>query len=49
MTIYEILKRVIARGGYDAADLMAKMDVYLLYDRLSTEQYDEIMAAMAAE
>lgn len=48
MSIYEILKRVIARGGYNAADLQTKMDVYLLYDRLTLEQYDELAASMAA-
>lgn len=48
MTIYDILTRVIARGGYDPADLQTKMDVYLLYDRLSPEQYDELMAAIVA-
>lgn len=48
MSIYEILKRVIARGGYNAVDLQTKMDVYLLYDRLTLEQYDELAASMAA-
>lgn len=48
MTIYDVLKRVIARGGYDAADLQGKMDVFLLYNRLTVEQYDELMASMAA-
>lgn len=48
MTIYEILRRIIARGGYDAADLQAKMDIFLLYDRLTLEQYDELAASMAA-
>lgn len=48
MTIYEILKRVIGRGGYDPADIQAKMDLYLLYDRITIEQYDELMALMAA-
>ena len=47
MTIYDVLKRVIARGGYDAADLQSKMDVFLLYNRLTVEQYNEIMASMA--
>ena len=46
MTIYEILKRVIGRGGYDKSDLINKMNLYLLYDQLTTEQYDEIMALM---
>lgn len=47
MSIYEILKRVIARGGYDAADIQRKMDLYVLYDRITLEQYDELMALMA--
>lgn len=47
MTIYDVLKRVIARGGYDAADLQNKMDVFMLYNRLTVEQYDELMASMA--
>jgi hypothetical protein len=48
VSIYEILKRVIARGGFNTADLQTKMDVYLLYDRLTPEQYDELAASMAA-
>ena len=48
MTIYEILKRVIARGGYDLVDIKNKMDLYVLYDRITMEQYDELMALMAA-
>ena len=47
MSIYEIIKRVIARGGYNAGDLQAKMDVFLLYDRLSAAQYDELFALLA--
>ncbi len=47
MSIFEILKRVIARGGYDAADIRNKMDVFLLYNRLTAAQYDELMADMA--
>ena len=48
MTIYEVIKRIIARSGYDAVDIQNKMDVYLLYNRISMEQYDEIMGLMAA-
>lgn len=46
--IYSVLKRVIARGGYDAADLSTKMDVYLLFDKLTQAQYTELMALIAA-
>jgi hypothetical protein len=48
MGIYTILTRIIARGGYDAADLQTKMDVFLLFDRITSEQYDELMASMTA-
>ena len=42
MSIYEIIKRVIARGNYNAEDIRTKMDAYLLYDRITFEQYAEI-------
>ena len=48
MSIYEVLTRVIGRGGYDAADIQSKMDLFLLYDRITIAQYDELMALMAA-
>lgn len=48
MTIYEILLRVIGRGGYDAAGIKNKMDLYVLYDRITIAEYDELMALMAA-
>ena len=44
MSIYEILKRIIARGGYDAAGIQNKMDVFMLFDRLTVEQYNELAA-----
>ena len=47
MTIYDVLKRVIERGGYDAQSIQAKMDVFMLYNRLTIEQYDELMGLMA--
>lgn len=46
MIIYEVLKRVIARGDYDAEDLKNKMDLFKLYDRLTSEQYSELMDLM---
>ena len=46
MSIYEILVRVIGRGGYDKAAVQAKMDVFFMYDRISAEQYDDLMARM---
>ena len=46
--IYEVLKRHIGRGKFDAEDIKNKMDLYVLHDRITGEQYDEIMALMAA-
>ena len=48
MTIYDILKRVIGRGNYIAADIQRKMNLYLLYDQMTDVEYDEIMGLMAA-
>ena len=48
MSIYEVLKRVITRGGYNAADLQNKLDVFLLYNRLTVEQYNELVVEIAA-
>lgn len=42
MSIFEILKRVIARGGYDTADIQNKLDVFLLYGRITQAQYEEL-------
>lgn len=42
MSIYEVLKRVISRGGYDAEDMRNKLDVFLLYGRITQGQYEEL-------
>ena len=42
MTIYDILKRIVSRGGYDAADIQNKLDVFLLYGRITQGQYEEL-------
>ena len=41
---YKLMKRIIERGGYDAADVMDKLDTYYAACRLTTEQYNELMA-----
>ena len=42
----EVLKRVISRPGYSREDILLKMDAFLIYDRITLEQYDEIVALM---
>ncbi|MCC8161030.1 MAG: hypothetical protein LIO53_06975 [Oscillospiraceae bacterium] len=39
---YGYLKKIIAKGNYDADDLMNKLDVFLLAGRITDEQYKEL-------
>lgn len=43
---YTLLKRIIERGGYDRSDILEKMDVFLLNNRITIEQYNELLAMM---
>ena len=44
--IYTLLKNKITRGNYNQDDLKNKMDVPLLCNRITEEQYNELMALM---
>lgn len=44
--IYKMLKTKIEKGTYDKEDLLKKMDVYLLKDRITEEQYNELFEMM---
>lgn len=44
--LYKNLVKVITRGTYDKDDLLKKMDIYLLYNRITNEQYEELVALM---
>lgn len=41
--IVNLIKRVIASGNFDADDLKNKLDVYLLYSRITQAQYEELL------
>jgi hypothetical protein len=43
---YKAMKKIIESGGYDKADVMEKLDIFLAGDRITIEQYGEL-AAMA--
>lgn len=45
--IYTLLKNKITRGTYDKEDLKNKMDTYLLFGRITEEQYTELTGMMA--
>ena len=46
---YTYCKSIIARGNYDAQEMKDKLDVFLLADRISQEQYKELMELIDAE
>ena len=43
---YNLMKRIILRGGYDKNDVMDKLDAFLAADRITTAQYQELVAMM---
>lgn len=47
--IYNLLKSKIERGNFVREDLITKMDVYLLNDRITQENYTELVALMDAK
>lgn len=46
---YNLMKRIISRGGYDRAETMDKLDAFLAADRITAEQYKELVAMMDNE
>lgn len=47
--VYKLMKRIIERGSYYKADMQTKLDVYLAFDRVTQEQYEELSALIQAE
>ncbi|MFR5794121.1 MAG: hypothetical protein ACLUI3_00155 [Christensenellales bacterium] len=43
---YKLMKRIITRGDYDREEMMNKLDAFLAADRITAEQYKELMAMM---
>ena len=46
MSIYEVISRIITRGNYDAEDIQNKLDVFLLFGRITQEQYEELQTEL---
>lgn len=49
MTTYQMCKTLIEKGRYEKSDMMMKLDVFLLGDRITKEQYDELVSMMNEE
>lgn len=43
---YNLMKRIISRGDYDRAETMNKLDAFLAADRITPEQYKELVEMM---
>lgn len=44
--IYTLSKKVIESGNYEYQSMLNKLDVYLLGNRINTEQYTELKNLM---
>ena len=41
--IYKLCKKEIENGNYDKEDMKKKLDIYLLKNRITNEQYEELI------
>lgn len=46
---YERCKKLIQIGNYEQENMLKKLDVFLLADRITTEQYNELVGMMQKE
>ncbi len=42
MTTYEMCKILITNGRYEKEDMLQKLDIFLLGDRITQEEYTEL-------
>ena len=43
---YKLMKRIIQKGGYDYEATLLKLDVFLMADRITVEEYQELVELM---
>lgn len=43
---YKLMKRIIQKGGYDRENTLLKLDVFLMADRITPEEYQELVELM---
>lgn len=46
---YKVCKRLIQNGNYEKEDMLIKLDVFLLNNRITQEEYNELVGLMNAE
>lgn len=47
--IYNLLKNLIEAGKYEKEDMQNKLDVFFAFDRITLEQYQELMEMINVE
>ena len=40
---YKLMKRIIEKGNYDKDNTLQKLDVFLMVDRITVEEYQELV------
>ena len=43
---YKLMKRIIQKSGYDYEATLLKLDVFLMADRITVEEYQELVELM---
>lgn len=43
---YRLCKQLIENGNYDKDDMLVKLDVFLLNNRISQEEYEELVGLL---
>lgn len=46
---YKLMKRIITKGSYDRESTLLKLDVFLMADRITPEEYQELVEMMGGE
>lgn len=49
MSTYKLAKSIIEKGNYEYNDMMKKLDVFLLGERVTVDQYNELTGLMNPE
>lgn len=44
--MYNVCKKLILTGNYEKEDMSSKLDIYLLKNRITEEQYTELIDLM---
>lgn len=46
MTTYILCKRLIEMGNYEKDDMTFKLDVFLMHNRITQEEYEELIGLL---